>query len=55
MVAAHDEQTALKLLVDLLLKWGGEREGEEEGGRMEGGSGKGRVGGKGRDWEGEGG
>ena len=46
MVATHDEQTALKLLVDLLLKW------EREGGRMEGGSGEGRVGGEGRDWGG---
>ena len=69
MVAAHHQQAALKLLVDLLLKWGGGRKGEwerkvgsrklevegwERERRVEGGSQEGRVGGKGRDWEGEG-
>ena len=30
MVAAHHQQAALKLLVDLLLKWGGGSKGEWE-------------------------
>lgn len=30
MVAAHHQQTALKLVVDLLLEWGGGRKGEWE-------------------------
>ena len=30
MVAAHHQQAALKLLVDLLLEWGGGRKGEWE-------------------------
>ena len=53
MVAAHHQQAALKLLVDLLLKWerGGERKGQKRKGvrekverRREGGRERGRLG-----------
>lgn len=40
MVAAHHQQAALKLLVDLLLKWGGGRKGEWEGWERKVGSGR---------------
>ena len=62
MVATHNQQTALKLLVDLLLKWerlgGGRGKGREGwkqkgGNEREGESGERRVGGEGGDWEGE--